>query len=382
MRILTVFGTRPEVIKLSPVIHALKRRDLEVVVCATGQHRGMLDQMVEVFALRPDFDLDVMRENQSPLEVAARIFAALVPVFDRTSPDWLVVQGDTTTTFAAAWASYQCRVPVAHVEAGLRTRDKVQPFPEEMNRRLTTVLADLHFAPTALAERNLLAEGIDADKIFVTGNPVVDAVEGILTSPVEWDDARLERLAGRVMLVTAHRRESFGRPLEQVCHAVADLLAIHPDLTAVFPVHPNPAVRATVTRILGEMPRMILTEPLSYAPFIHMMKRAELILSDSGGVQEEAPSVGTPVLVLRDITERPEAVDAGWARRVGTSREVIVEAATEWLAQNRKIQLVRSSNPFGDGHAGERIADLLASGAKDTLGTGGGETTLPVWSRS
>jgi UDP-N-acetylglucosamine 2-epimerase (non-hydrolysing) len=382
VRILTVFGTRPEVIKLAPVIRALKRRGLDVVVCASGQHRDMLDQMMEVFSLRPDFDLDVMRENQSPLEVAARIFAELVPVFERTRPDWLLVQGDTTTTFAAAWVSYQCRVPVGHVEAGLRTRNKFQPFPEEMNRRLTTVLADLHFAPTALAERNLLAEGIDPGKIFVTGNPVVDAVEAILNAPVNWDNPQLEHLEGRVVLVTAHRRESFGRPLEEICHAVVDLLAAHPDLTAVFPVHPNPAVRAAVTRILGGVPRVTLTEPLSYPPFVRMMKRAELILSDSGGVQEEAPSVGTPVLVLREITERPEAVDAGWARRVGTSREAIVEAASEWLVQNRKLQLARSSNPFGDGRAGERIAELLESRAEERLRTAGGATGMTVRSRS
>jgi UDP-N-acetylglucosamine 2-epimerase (non-hydrolysing) len=323
MRVLTVFGTRPEVIKLAPVICALKRRCVDVIACASGQHRDMLDQMMEVFCLRPDCDLDVMRENQAPLEVAARIFAALVPVCERTRPDWLVVQGDTTTTFAAAWVSYHCRVPVAHVEAGLRTRDKFQPFPEEMNRRLTTVLTDLHFAPTTLAERNLLAEGIEANKIFVTGNPVVDAVEKILNEPVKWDDPRLQNLEGRVILVTAHRRESFGAPLDAICRGIVDLLRAHPDLTAVFPVHPNPAVRNVVTHILGGIPRMILTEPLSYPSFVRLMKRAELILSDSGGVQEEAPTVRTPVLVMRDVTERPEAVDSGWAQLVGTSRAVI-----------------------------------------------------------
>jgi len=364
MRILTVFGTRPEVIKLAPVICAIKRRGLDVILCASGQHRGMLDQMLEVFSLRPDFDLNVMQANQSPLEVASRIFAEFVPVLERSRPDCLVVQGDTTTVFAASWAAYHTRVPIAHVEAGLRTTDKFQPFPEEMNRRLTSVLADMHFAPTALAQTNLLAEGIDPATIFVTGNPVVDAVESILRAPVEWNDARLEKIEGPFILVTAHRRESFGPPLEEICAAVADLLSAHPDLTAILPVHPNPAVRGTVERLLGNVPRMILTEPLSYPAFVHLMRDAELILSDSGGVQEEAPSVGTPVLVLRDITERPEAIESGWARLVGASRKMILDAANEWLAQNKKRQLAHSVNPFGDGHSGDRIAELLASRAE------------------
>lgn len=361
MRVLTVFGTRPEVIKLAPVIRALQQRDVEVIVCATGQHRDMLDQMLEVFSLRPDFDLDIMRPDQSPLDVAGRIFTELPPVIGRVRPDWLVVQGDTTTTFAASWVGFHARVPVAHVEAGLRTQDKFHPFPEEINRRLTSVLADLHFAPTSGSERNLLAESIAPDRIFVTGNPVVDALEMILDQPARWDDPRLEDLKGRMLLVTAHRRESFGPPLKEICLAVADLLEEHQDLTAVFPVHPNPSVREVVDRVLGTTPRVVLTAPLPYPPFLHLMRRADLILSDSGGVQEEAPSVGTPVLVLREVTERPEAIESGWAQLVGTSRETIVETATEWLKQNRKQQLVHTSNPFGDGHAGKRIAELLAS---------------------
>jgi UDP-N-acetylglucosamine 2-epimerase (non-hydrolysing) len=364
VRILTVFGTRPEVIKLAPVIRALERRGLEVILCASGQHREMLDQMLEVFSLRPDFDLNVMQANQSPLDVASRIFTELRPVLERTRPDWLVVQGDTTTVFAASWAAYHSRVPIAHVEAGLRTRDKFQPFPEEMNRRLTSVLADMHFAPTPLARSNLLAEGVDPASIFVTGNPVVDAVEAILRAPVDWSDSRLEKIEGRFVLVTAHRRESFGPPLEEICGAIADLLAAHPDLTAILPVHRNPAVHDAVTRLLGRVPRMILTDPLSYPAFVHLMRGAELILSDSGGVQEEAPSVGTPVLVLREITERPEAVESGWAQLVGSSRKTIVDAATAWLAQNKKQQLAHCANPFGDGHSGDHIAELLASRAQ------------------
>jgi len=361
MRVLTVFGTRPEVIKLAPVIRALERGGVDVIVCATGQHRDMLDQMLEIFSLCPDFDLDIMRPNQSPLDVAGRILTELPAVIAQVRPDWLVVQGDTTTTFAASWVGFHAQTPVAHVEAGLRTHDKFHPFPEEINRRLTSVLADLHFAPTSGAESNLLAEGIAPERIFVTGNPVVDAMEMILDQPTQWDDPRLEGFEGRILLVTAHRRESFGPPLEEICRAVADLLAEHKDLTAVFPVHPNPSVREVVERALGKIPRVILVPPMPYPPFVRLMQRADLILSDSGGVQEEAPSVGTPVLVLREITERPEAIESGWAQLVGTSRARIVEMANEYLKQNRKQQLRRCSNPFGEGHAGERIAELLAS---------------------
>ena len=218
MRVLTVFGTRPEVIKLAPVIRAIERRGLEAIVCASGQHRDMLDQMLEAFSIRPEFDLDIMRPNQSPLDVAGRIFTELPPVIEKVRPDWLIVQGDTTTTFAAAWVAFHARVQIAHVEAGLRTHDKFQPFPEEINRRLTSVLADMHFAPTSRSERNLLDEGVAPDRIFVTGNPVVDALGMILNQPVRWSDPRLENLQGRTMLVTAHRRESFGRPLEEICH--------------------------------------------------------------------------------------------------------------------------------------------------------------------
>lgn len=364
MRILTVFGTRPEVIKLAPVIRALQRRNVDVLLCASGQHRDLLDQMLAVFSLRPDFDLDVMQSNQSPLDVSRRIVSELSPVIERTHPDWLVVQGDTTTVFAASWVGFHWRVPIGHVEAGLRTRDKFQPFPEEMNRRLTSVLADIHFAPTPLAAQNLLAEGVDATRIFITGNPVVDAVEEILSSPIAWKDSRLGGIKGRVILVTVHRRENFGHPMEEICRAISGLLAAHSDLTAVLPVHPNPCVQEVVTRLLGGVPRMILTGPLSYPDFIHLMRRSEIILSDSGGVQEEAPSVRTPVLVLREVTERPEAIESEWACLVGPRYSCIFETATAWLAQEKKNQLAHCPNPFGVGHSGERIAELLIENEK------------------
>ena len=358
MKLLTVFGTRPEVIKLAPVIAELRRRSLDVLVCATAQHRGMMDQMLDGFSLRPDFDLDVMEENQSPLRVATRIFETLTPILETTRPDWLLVQGDTTTTFAAAWAAFQQRVSIGHVEAGLRTGDKLRPFPEEMNRRLTTALADLHFAPTPRAVENLLAEGTPRDRVHLTGNTVVDALLAILQQPVAFTDARLAQIAGRLLLVTAHRRESFGRPLEDICRAISDLVETHADVTVVLPVHRNPSVRGIVERLLGNRDRVVLTDTLAYPEFVHLMKRASLILSDSGGVQEEAPSVGTPVLVLREVTERPEAIESGWAELVGTDRSLIVSRASARLARDRGA-CPSAANPFGDGRASIRIADLL-----------------------
>jgi UDP-N-acetylglucosamine 2-epimerase (non-hydrolysing) len=270
-----------------------------------------------------------------------------------------VVQGDTTTTFAAAWVAFHERIRIAHIEAGLRTGDKSRPFPEEMNRRLTTTLADLHFAPTARAAENLRHEGVAASRIHVTGNTVVDAVQMILKRPVRFSDKRLNHLPSPTLLVTAHRRESFGEPLREICRAVTQILRAHPEATAVFPVHRNPAVRHAVHRVLQGTPRLILTDPLPYLEFVHLMKRSTLILTDSGGVQEEAPSLGAPVLVLRDVTERPEAVASGWAQLVGTSRERIVAAARDIL-RGRKTPRRSARNPFGDGRAGQRIARILA----------------------
>jgi UDP-N-acetylglucosamine 2-epimerase (non-hydrolysing) len=374
MRVLTVFGTRPEVIKLAPVIQALKERGLDVAVCVSGQHRDMVDQMLSVFDIRPDYDLDIMQEDQSPLTVASRIFEQLVPVFARTRADWLLVQGDTTTTFAAAWVSFHQRTPIGHIEAGLRTGDKFRPFPEEMNRRLTSSLGDLHFAPTPRAVQNLLNEGVPAERIFLTGNTVVDALQAILRRPVVFSDPRLAELDGRVVLVTAHRRESFGPPLEQICGAVTDLVNTYSDLTVVLPVHRNPSVRKTIFGLLADRPRTILTDPLPYPEFVHLMSRADLILSDSGGVQEEAPSLGTPVLVLREITERPEAVEAGWAELVGTRREAIVAGVARQFARQKDASSAPRGNPFGDGTAGKKIVDLLLTKGKpqraSTIGNG------------
>ena len=359
MRVLTVFGTRPETIKMAPVIRAARDADIETRICVTAQHRDMLDQMMEVFGLNADFDLDLMRENQSPLSVAARVLEGLGGVIQSFRPDWLLVQGDTTTAFAAAFVGYHERVRVGHIEAGLRTSDKWRPFPEEMNRRLVSTLADLHFAPTRRAADALMAEGVSAEQICVTGNTVVDALRGILRRPASFKDARLSSIKGRMVLLTAHRRESFGEPLEQICWAACDLLERFPDVSVVFPVHPNPHVKETTQRVLGGRSRVILTGPLPYPDFVHLMKSAALILSDSGGVQEEAPSVGTRVLILREVTERPEAVESGWATLVGTSREKIVEHAAAWL-ENSERGIPRSrENPFGDGQASGRIVRAL-----------------------
>jgi len=359
MRILTVFGTRPEIIKLAPVIQALKERGQTVTVCASGQHRDMLDQMLPIFGITPDCDLDVMQENQSPLEVAARILEQLPPVFEKFKPDWLLVQGDTTTTLAAAWVSFHQRTPIAHIEAGLRTSDKFRPFPEEMNRRLTSILSDLHFAPTPRAVENLMREGVPKARIFMTGNTVVDALQAILRCPVPFTDPRLTGLGGRVILMTAHRRESFGQPLQQICQAISELVSSYSDLTVVFPVHRNPTVRKTVHALLGNQPRIVLTEPLPYPQFVHLMGRADLILTDSGGIQEEAPTIGTPVFVLREVTERPEAIESGWAELLGTSSDAIVARVSGWL-DDRQDGLPRSGlNPFGDGCASQRILEIL-----------------------
>lgn len=344
---------------MAPVIQACAAARVECAVCVTAQHRDMLDQMLEVFGVRPDFDLNVMQENQSPLTVAARVMELLGPVITASKPDWMLVQGDTTSAFAATFVAFHQRVHVGHVEAGLRTQDKWHPFPEEMNRRLISALADLNFAPTDGAAKSLRAEGVAAQKIVVTGNTVVDALHTIVQRAPRFSEAKLRSLNGRIVLVTAHRRENFGSGLEQICLAIRDLLQEFPDITAVFPVHPNPAVGETVQRMLARESRVLLTPPLAYPEFVHLMKRADLILSDSGGVQEEAPSVGTRVLVMRDVTERPEAVESGWARLVGASRKEIVARASEWLGPKAGKPRQPGPNPFGDGKASERIVQAL-----------------------
>ncbi len=359
-RVTIVLGTRPEAVKMAPVIAAFRAEPdvFTARVLSTGQHRDMLTRILGSFSIQPDRDLDLMRPGQSLADMTAAMVRAMEVELSAHQPDMVLVQGDTTTVFSAALAAFYAQTPVGHVEAGLRSHDMRNPFPEEANRRLVSVLADVHFAPTESAARELRAENVPAERIAVTGNTVVDALRH-MAARTESDSVDLDAfLAGRRMvLVTAHRRESWGPGLERVCRAVAEILALHPDVVVVFPVHANPVVRGTVDAILGGNDRVLLLPPASYLDFVGLMRRAELILTDSGGVQEEAPSFGVPVLVLRSVTERPEAVAQGLARLVGTDPGIIVQAAGEILSGSASAQAMRRvGNPFGDGRAGARVA--------------------------
>ncbi len=365
IKALFIFGTRPEAIKLCPVAGALRDDPrFRVSVCVTAQHRALLDQVLgEVFDVRPDHDLNVMTPGQTLFQSTARIIAALEPVLDAEQPDVVLVQGDTTTTFCGALSAFYKRIPVAHVEAGLRTGDIYQPFPEEMNRLLAGRLAAVHFAATDRAAANLRAEGVPKSTIFVTGNTGIDAVlrvaraleSGALPRP-EWPQLDPSK---KLIVVTSHRRESFGPGMENTCRAIA-ALAARPDTQIVFPVHPNPNVGAAVSRHLAHVPNVVLCEPLGYVPFVDLMRRAYLLITDSGGVQEEGPSLGKPILVLRDKTERPEAVDAGTVILVGTDEARIVANATRLLDDAVLYStMARAHNPYGDGRASQRIAGIL-----------------------
>ncbi len=367
IRSLFVFGTRPEAIKLAPVIKELAaRKDIYETLCAvTAQHRQMLDQVLQLFDIKPEFDLSIMRPNQSLDDIVARAIQGLGKVMDEVKPSVVLVQGDTTTTFVGALAAYHRKIPVAHVEAGLRTWDKYSPFPEEINRQMTTCLAEVHLAPTPLAREHLIRDGISAEKIHVTGNTVIDALLDVVNRPFEFADPALAALSGRVILITAHRRESFGEPFVKMCRAMKILAERYPDATLVYPVHMNPNVRTPVNSVLAGTPNIRLIEPLDYEPFVHLMKRSTIILTDSGGVQEEAPSLGKPVLVMREKTERPEGIEAGTVRLVGTETENIVSAVCTLMddpAAWRKM--AEAKNPYGDGHASKRIADILPAYCK------------------
>jgi len=368
MKVLTVFGTRPEAIKLAPVVKALgAASDIESRVCVTAQHREMLDQVLALFGIVPDDDLDLMRERQTLADLTSAVLRGVTAVIENFQPDFVVVQGDTATTLAASLAAYYGRVAVAHVEAGLRTGDMYAPWPEEGNRRVTSALTQVHFPPTEASRDNLLREGIPAAAIEMTGNTVIDALLDVVGDIR--GGGRGQALAARfgdiidpsrkLILVTGHRRESFGPGMESICHALADL-ARRDDVVVVYPVHLNPNVQEPVRRILGQSGRVHLLPPQDYLPFVYLMDKSYLILTDSGGVQEEAPSLGKPVLVMRDKTERPEAVAAGTARLVGTNRARIVTAATLLLdSPSEYDKMARAHNPFGDGHAAQRIVERL-----------------------
>ena len=360
MNVLVVFGTRPEAIKIAPVIAELRSRKSEIRthVCVTAQHRYMLDQVLDWFGIVPDFDLDLMEANQSLGHLAGRVLSRVGEVLDQVRADVVLVQGDTTTTMAATLAAAYRRAPVGHVEAGLRTYDMRNPFPEELNRRVTSVAATYHFAPTEGAARALLQERTPSGKIYVTGNTVIDALAMTLSRPVHveapWDGN------GRIVLVTAHRRESFGGPFESMCRALRRLADRNPDVQIVYPVHLNPNVREPVNRILAGHPRIRLIEPLCYQQFVHLMARAYLILTDSGGIQEEAPFLRKPTLVMRETTERPEAIEAGTARLVGTGETSIVECCERLLGNRSDYErMAQAGSPFGDGKASRRIVDIL-----------------------
>lgn len=359
-KVMAVFGTRPEAIKMAPVVRAMREcDDIECVVVVTAQHREMLDQVLDLFDIVPDYDLDIMREGQSLTDIAVRALAGLEAPVVKERPDLVLVHGDTSTTFVASLVAFYHHVQVGHVEAGLRTHDKYFPFPEEMNRRLAGCLADIHFAPVEDHKRNLLAEGVRAEAIHVTGNTVIDALIDVAGRPYEFRDPVLASIdfdRRKVLLVTAHRRENLGEPMREICHALKDIVDAYPDVEIVFPVHMNPLVRADVMGILQGVPRVHLMDPVDYQVMVALMKRCYMVLTDSGGLQEEAPSLDKPVVVLRDVTERPEGLEAGTLVLAGTDRRRIVGRARELLEDPEAYARMASArNPYGDGRAAERI---------------------------
>jgi UDP-N-acetylglucosamine 2-epimerase (non-hydrolysing) len=372
LRAMVIFGTRPEAVKMAPVIKALQAHPdhIDVVVCVTAQHREMLDQVLEAFEITPDIDLNLMLPDQNLADLTARIFTGLDPVLKNYHPDWLLIQGDTTTVMAAAILGYYQHIKIGHVEAGLRTHDKWQPFPEELNRRIAAVVADLHFAPTENNRQNLLREGIPDEIIKVTGNTAIDALQIISRQPIPPEAARLLKETGvvdgarRLVLVTAHRRENFGQPILDICHALKRLAETFQDQIAmIYPVHLNPNIQEPVYQTLSGVENITLLPPLDYLPLVHLMKHASLILTDSGGIQEEAPSLGIPTLVLRQRTERQEGVATGTLKLVGTSPDAIFTEAQRQLTDPAAHAVMAGAvNPYGDGHAAERIvAALLAT---------------------
>lgn len=365
IKVMTVFGTRPEAIKMAPVVLELAKHPDEIipVVTVTAQHREMLDQVLNLFGIKPDYDLDIMAAGQTLFDITTRAMQGLDKVLQQEKPDLVLVHGDTTTTFAGSLAAYYHQVAVGHVEAGLRTGNKYSPFPEEMNRKLTGAIADLHFAPTTTSEANLLSENVNPDNIFVTGNTVIDALYKTARDDFKFKDDLLESIDfenKRIILVTTHRRENLGEPMRHVYKALRKITEELDDVEVVFPVHKNPKVREVVREELGGLAKVHLIDPLDYEPFANLMHRSYLILTDSGGVQEEAPALGKPVLVLRDTTERPEAVEAGTVKLIGTDREVVYNEAMELLTNQAEYnRMSEACNPYGDGEAARRIIKAI-----------------------
>lgn len=361
IKLMTVFGTRPEAIKMCPLVLEMQKYPdfIEPIVAVTAQHREMLDQVLQLFAIKPDYDLNIMTAGQTLYDVTGRALAGLKDVLAEVQPDMVLVHGDTTTTFVGALASFYAQIPVGHVEAGLRTGNKFSPYPEEMNRKLTGAIADIHFAPTSTSKNNLLKENIDPAAIVVTGNTVIDALQTTVKADYRFTDSGLQKaLAGgkRLILVTTHRRENLGEPMRHVYQALRKVLENHPDVEAIFPVHKNPKVREIVDEELGKLAQVHLIEPLDYEPFANLMAKVDIVLTDSGGIQEEAPALGKPVLVLRDTTERPEAVDAGTVKLVGTAYDDVLRETSLLLDDSKYYQsMAEAANPYGDGRACERI---------------------------
>ena len=359
IKLMTVFGTRPEAIKMCPLVLEMQKYPdfIEPIVAVTAQHREMLDQVLQLFAIKPDYDLNIMTAGQTLYDVTGRALAGLKDVLAEAQPDMVLVHGDTTTTFVGALASFYAQIPVGHVEAGLRTGNKFSPYPEEMNRKLTGAIADIHFAPTSTSKNNLLKENIDPAAIVVTGNTVIDALQTTVKADYRFTDSGLQKaLAGgkRLILVTTHRRENLGEPMRH--QALREVLENHPDVEAIFPVHKNPKVREIVDEELGKLAQVHLIEPLDYEPFANLMAKVDIVLTDSGGIQEEAPALGKPVLVLRDTTERPEAVDAGTVKLVGTAYDDVLRETSLLLDDSKYYQsMAEAANPYGDGRACERI---------------------------
>ena len=375
LRVLSVFGTRPEAVKMAPVVRKLAQTPgIIPLVCVTAQHRQMLDQVLNLFDITPDIDLNLMQPNQSLADLTASIFTNLNPVLKDLRPDWVLAQGDTTTVMATALLAYYHRIRFGHVEAGLRTGDKWQPFPEEVNRQVAGVVADLHFAPTDWSRQNLLRENVPSERVIVTGNPVIDALQVVKQQPATREIRSLilqigltenertgSQASPRLVLVTAHRRENFGEPLENICEALLRLSSCYGDAIRIaYPVHLNPNVQEPVYRLLSGVPNITLLDPLDYLPLVHLLKRSAIVLTDSGGIQEEAPGLGVPVLVMRDVTERPEGVAAGVVKLVGTNTEKIVSEAKKLLDDPEAYaEMAQATNPYGDGHASRRIAEAL-----------------------
>ena len=361
LKLMTVFGTRPEAIKMCPLVLEMGKYPdcIEPIVAVTAQHREMLDQVLELFNIKPDYDLNIMASGQTLYDITTRALTGLKEVIEEAKPDMVLVHGDTTTTFAGALAAFYAQVPVGHVEAGLRTGNKYSPYPEEMNRKLTGSIADMHFAPTSTSKANLLKENVNPETILVTGNTVIDALQTTVKADYEFADAEFNKIfarGNRLILMTTHRRENLGEPMRNVYKALRKVLETHADVEAIFPVHKNPKVREIVQEELGGLDRVHLIEPMDYEPFANLMGKVDIVLTDSGGIQEEAPALGKPVLVLRDTTERPEAVDAGTVKLIGTAYEDVLRETNLLLDDSAHYKkMAEAANPYGDGKACERI---------------------------